>query len=367
MRVLHVIDACPPRIRELARPRPAQGFDDRVLACKLVCESIPHESRVCIIGTRQSAVRAQALGMDAPLRINPVLGSLCAAASGMSSLISAIRPDLVHWWGGQFSGGCFGRPGKAWRVEMLMGATPLGLPVWLSSGAAVVCGPEEEGTAKSGGLSLIRTESPVFATELERKETGKAIRLLLIGGDTDARLFRFFVGLIDVAGLPVQGIMPTEATQRARMRRSFRREWRTFGIDVSSSPRSDLLSQADIAIWMGGVRSAAIAIRSALASGIPVIAPPQTTRYFPESISQHCVGLNATPAELARKLIGLTTEPSLLREVGSAGKEALDPAEVNDHFARAVADAWSLQVGRDWLDPADVPHIVPRPVAEPAA
>src|SRR6185436_16928556 len=142
MRVLHLIDAGRPRMREFSRAMPGEGFDDRVLACDLVCRrSGPEfEHQVCLLGPVRAKERALRLGMVADAHIAPALGSLRHVSGPVGALISRIRPDLVHWWGPWWTGGCFGRPGKAWSFESLFGITPLGLPVWLSGGAAVVSG-----------------------------------------------------------------------------------------------------------------------------------------------------------------------------------------------------------------------------------
>jgi hypothetical protein len=112
---------------------------------------------------------------------------------------------------------------------------------------------------------------------------------------------------------------------------------------------------------MGGPGCPAIAIRSALASGVPTVAAPGAARYFPESIVGDCVGLNATPAELARKLVRLTSDASLRARVAGLARANLGSDAVNQQFAASVADAWSGHVGSAWREEAM------RTLVEPAA
>jgi hypothetical protein len=157
MRVLHVIDAGRPLLREFARPRLEETFDDRALACRLLIERSGHlhDHRVCVLGWRRAVSRAGEVGLPIDAAIPSMLGRAHLSVSRVSALVRRVRPDIVHWWHPRWTGGVFGRPGRAWRLEAILGSTPMKLPLWLSRAGALACGPAEEATARRAGLEGI--------------------------------------------------------------------------------------------------------------------------------------------------------------------------------------------------------------------
>lgn len=354
MRVLHLIDAGRPRMRELARARPGEGFDDRALSCGLVCELTRGEfdHHVCIVGSGRAANRARRLGLRPQTHICPTLGSLRFASGSIAKLITAVRPDLVHWWGPGWTGGCFGRPGKAWRLEVVMGVTPLGLPVWLCGGAAIVCGPEEGRWAAQAGLgSVVEAISPVFPAiggHTPRPSTlskDAPLTVLLLGPGADAKPLGFMCGVVAVVGRSLNPVAEIGAVQVARTRRLQHTLPGDARITIDNRPRSELLQEADVAVWMGGQGSPMVSIASAMASGIPVIAPPIAAALFPESIRSMCVALNSNVPELTRKLLALFDNPALTHAVARAAQNAIDVPARNLAFAQTIAAAWRGKVG----------------------
>ncbi len=349
MRVLHLIDAGRPRLREFTRAMPGEGFDDRVLACGLVCrETAPDfEHRVCIVGTARAEARARRLGVVPDAHISPTLGSLRHATGAVGALITSVRPDLVHWWGPGWTGGCFGRPGRAWTIETLMGATPLGLPVWLCGGAAVVCGSEEGRWAAQAGLGrIVEAISPAFpATDRAVKDAtprkdGEPLTVLLLGPGADARPLGILCGLIGVVGTPLRPTIERGAFQIARARRLQRLIPGFAPIKIDGRPRSELLNEADLAVWMGGDGSPVVSIASALASGVPVVAPPSAAPLFCDEIRGACMSLNANPPEVARKLLAFFEQPDLRGRTIRAARASVDAARRNRAFVDTIAAAW---------------------------
>lgn len=328
---------------------PGEGFDDRALACDLVRRQAGDdiEHIVCIIGTARANERAARLGVHPDYHIAPVLGSLRHTTGPVGALITKVRPDLVHWWGPGWTGGCFGRPGRAWAIEALFNATPLGLPVWLSGGAAIVCGAEEGRWAAQAGLGrIVEAIAPVFpatardAALINGRRREGHLTVLLLGPGADARPLGILCGLVGVVGTPLRPVIERGALQIPRTRRLQRLIPGPVPITIDDRPRSELLNEADLAVWMGGHGSPVVSIGSALASGVPVVAPVAAAGMFCQSIREACTSLNTNPPEVARKLLAFFEAPELRERVIREARASIDAPQRNAEFVATVVDAW---------------------------
>ncbi|MBX3377381.1 MAG: hypothetical protein KF678_10315 [Phycisphaeraceae bacterium] len=303
MRVLHVIDSGAPLLREFARARTELSFDVRARSCRLIVDSVPGDHRICLLGGGSARRRLTELGVSAELVVPPPLGRPGLAVAGMGRLLRMVRPDFVHVWNGRWTGGCVGRPGRAWRLESVAGATPMGLPFWLSSPRAFACGPMEHKRALDLGITPVSVEPPcLLDSERPRCESSHdAVRVLMLGPHADARRFVFLCTLMGEIGVPVRPIVSASSDSMRRTRHFYHLIDRPIRAVVTSRPLMSLLPTCDVALWMGGPMGPCPAnVRSALASGVPVIVPPEASWVIPDSLRPHLVARNTTSAELAR-------------------------------------------------------------------
>jgi hypothetical protein len=361
MRVLHVIDAGHPLLREFARPRLEDTFDDRVLACRELVVRSPrsYDHRVGILGGAHAVARAASLGLPIDLVVPPLLGEVHLAVGPVGKVVRAVRPDIVHWWNRRWTGGCFGRPGRAWRLESILGSTPLKVPLWLSHGGALVCGPAERMAANGADLQPFDIPPPAFAGTPIAAECDEPPRVLLLGPNADARHFLFMCGLIWGSGMKLTAVVAANAAGHARTRRVGRTFQYPVRVIISNNPRAELLAKCAAAVWMGPARpdtaSPAASIQSALAAGVPVAVPVEVEWAIPASLRPRLVGKNSTPNDLARMLIGILSDPPVLNDHGrsEAANVAFTHAALRAYEGRAMAVA-----------PADAP---PSRAQSPAA
>jgi hypothetical protein len=343
MRVLHVIDAGPPLLREFGRPRTEETFDDRVLACREVISrsSAEFDHHVCLLGWAGAAARGRTLGLGVDYVIPSMLARARLSVGRIGMLVRNVRPDMVHWWDRRWTGGCFGRPGRAWRLEAVLGSTPMKLPLWLSRGGALVCGSAERSNAMAAGLQAFDVPPPAFASRAGKPDD---MKVLLLGPGADARDFIFMCGLIWGAGMQISGLVPASGSGHERTRRVGRTFQYPVQITTSDRPRSELLSGSAAAVWMGpakpGVASPAVSITSALAAGVPVAVPFSMEWTIPAALRPRLVARNSTPNELARVLMNILGDPSVRDAVGHSGPA---PDGANHAFAGAALAAYDGQ------------------------
>ncbi len=341
MRVLHLIDAGSPILREFARPRFDVGLDDRVLACRELCLDARHEHRTCFVGPHAAAKRANSLGLSFEHVVSPLLGRPKLAVKSIGQIIRAIRPDLVHWWNDSWTAGCVGRPGRAWRLESVLGTTPMRLPLWLSRAAALTCGPAERASAAALALSIREVSPPVFVSDARPTRAVQPIgaRILLLGPGADARRFLYLCGLLGCIGLRVCAVIPVAANSLSRTRRFRHVLDQGIDVDISSAPRSELIRTCDAAVWMGGPRGPSpIAIGSAVAAGVPVIVPPEAAWAVPEPLHEMLVARNSTPNELARVVqLHFADVDQIERRMDACRP---NPGAVNARFVESVYAAY---------------------------
>lgn len=321
MRVLHVIDAGPPLLREFARSRPELSLDVRALACQLAVEASTNDHRICLIGSRSAHRRLRLLNLDPDHNIPSILGRPGLAVGEMGRLLRAVRPDLIHVWNGHWTGGCIGRPGRAWRLETVLGATPLGLPFWLSSAQALACGPYEIDRATAAGFEAVPVDAPILLSSAPRStQRTDAIRVLMLGPHADARRFVFLCTLLGRIGVTVCPVISVASDSMRRTRHFYRLIDRPLRATVTRRPVTELLQMCDLALWMGGPRGpCAASIRSALAAGVPVIVPPDGAWAIPASLHSHLVARNSTSAELARRVQACAEHPDIMKSVVELG------------------------------------------------
>jgi hypothetical protein len=318
MRVLHVIDSGPPLLREFARARTELSFDVRARSCRLIVDNAPGDHRICLLGGGSACRRLARLGVSAELVVPPPLGRPRLAVAGMGRLLRAVRPDFVHVWNGRWTGGCVGRPGRAWRLESVAGTTPMGLPFWLSSARAFACGPMEHKRALDLGITPVSVEPPcLLDSERSRCDSSDdAVRVLMLGPHADARRFVFLCTLMGEIGVPVRPIVSASSDSMRRTRHFYHLIDRPIRAVVTSRPLMSLLPRCDIALWMGGPKGpCAASVRSALASGVPVIVPPEAGWVIPEPLRPHLVARNTTSAELARLVQACAENRHQMREM----------------------------------------------------
>lgn len=345
MRVLHFIDSGSASRREFEAAAFDGGFDDRVMSCGLVrqCGETGIEQRVCIMGPADAAAHASRLGLAPDEHICPLLHKSRLAAPEVGRLVRAIRPDFVHWWGAAFSGGCFGRPGRAWRFESVAGLTPLGLPLWLTAPTALASSSVEEARARRFGFHrVVRVSSPVFpAPTVAPSRDG--VRLLLLSNEGDARQFAFVYGVLRFEEVNVEALTGPTLRRRSSASDFLRRLRLTLPEERGLQDRASQLGQTDVALWMDKEPNP-VPIRSALASGVPVVAPFNAAEFFPESMHGSCLAHNTTNAELSRVLLPLVSDSAIRDRAAEHARGAVEAVAENGAFVDAVLSAWHGRV-----------------------
>lgn len=361
MRVLHVIDSGRPFIREFARVQLDLAFDSCVLACRHVVEACGPgaDHHTCVIGSGAASVRAAELGLRIDRHIVPPLTRERLSGGQMNRMVRSVRPDIVHWWTRRFTGGCIGLPGRAWRLESLLGVTPLGLPLWLSSPTALINGPSENSAALAAGVRAIPVPSFAACPSLLRPQPRPdgTLRVLAVGECADPRKFAFLCSLMAMIGVPVVAVLPASNQSLRRVRRFSRNVERPVELEVSSAPLSTLVRTCHLGLWMGGRAGLSpLDVAAALSAGMPMVVPPDGAWAIPEPLRPFLVAGNPLPGELARVLRFHAEHPEKSREL-------LAPYLVqhSSGFTRAVLAAYEFGIPASGpaRDPRTTPSQVP--------
>jgi hypothetical protein len=183
--------------------------------------------------------------------------------------------------------------------------------------------------------------------------------VLLIGDgpEADSLRFSFLLGLMDVAGRSIVGLLPASAAHRGRGARLRRRSTRPLRVVTTNRPMLEVAPACDMAVWDAGgdgpvahrdpdAGAGAVALASVLRTGVPAIAPQCATfeALYPEAVRERCLAMNSSLPELARVLMGLADDEPGRADMGRLLQKHTADGRASEAFARAVGDAWDRVV-----------------------
>jgi hypothetical protein len=366
VRVLHLIDGS---------GEPGPRLDLCAGAAGLLAARTSGEHASCVVGPAAARRRASALGAPRGWHVAPVLRRPEAAARGVRGIGESWSPDVVQCWGAEMLGVArLAFPAGTPLVAVIEGrGGGHGLLVeWFGApltNAVLLCYDEGDRAALADewpGVEVRRvppgvvprpglTNEPRRVREALGIDPGE-IAVLLVGDapQADALRFAFLMGLMQVAGRSVVGVMPTSASGRRRGSRLRRRAIHRLRVVASDRTLLELASACDLGVWDAGgtgpvahwtpdAGAGAVAVASVLAAGVPVVAPacPTFEALYPAAAREACLARNSSLPELARLLMGLANDQAAARAIGHEVRAHAASMDGSGAFVRAVSDAWA--------------------------
>jgi hypothetical protein len=196
------------------------------------------------------------------------------------------------------------------------------------------------------------------AREMLGIDPGDLVVLLIGDGpEADSLRFSFLLGLMDVAGRSIVGVLPASAAHRGRGARLRRRSTRPLRVVTTNRPMLKVAPACDMAVWDAGgdgpvahrdpdAGAGAVALASVLGTGVPAVAPRCATfeALYPEAARERCLAMNSSLPELARVLMGLADDEPGRAEMGRLAGARAAGRNAAEAFVQVVSDAWERVV-----------------------
>lgn len=332
MRVLHVVEYGGSAQRRGVR---ASG-DLGALACASLIRATPEcEHETVLIGPTIAEDRAAACGLRTTNRITPVLGMAEGAWRGLGAwLADRGRFDVVHATG---TGGLRAARLAGVGAERIVltdvpgGSAPdarAATARWARGMRVVALTREDEQSWERAGAAARLAMAPRFADGERQADRAPDVKgdgvpvVVLAGTKADALRFVFLMGILEIRGRQVVGVMPEDASQTARALRFHRISGLEARIVLSRRSLPELIGVADAVLWDGEASQRAEAIvTSCAARAMGVACVPDVERDWPEGSR----AMRPLP-ELARLLADVLDgkwERAVTHETGGAAYEAV--------------------------------------------
>lgn len=217
-RIVHVIDVAEPSAR-----RPGSPFV-AIEACAEAVAALPEfQHRLAVVGTAAGATWAARVGLEPSAVASAPLGSPVLAWRALRAVVGAVGDDAVVQPWSDF----------AWSACRAAGYRPHPVPAGLlPSVGRLACGDREPLRTRLG----VPRDTPLVALLADP------------GWHADARRFVFMIGLLDVAGLPVAGLVGTATAHVARARRFHHEAAVGWRMPRPMQPATMLLRACDAAV-----------------------------------------------------------------------------------------------------------------------
>ncbi|MCW5777228.1 MAG: hypothetical protein KIS87_12390 [Phycisphaeraceae bacterium] len=289
----------------------------------------PHlKHTCCIIGAGEAEARAADLGLPTPDRIVAPLGRSSLALSAIRRFLRDRRPfDAVQCWTAGIEATARRACGPMTRI------LPLPSPRVLSAAAA-------DAQTRSNRADARRA--------LELTEQDFVVALLADPPNTgDARQFIFLIGLLDIAGATICGLVDARSASLARARRFHARAQINWRLLVSRHAVPSLIAACDAAAVVSRATNShdkppTELIAAAHASGVPVVAAASIVqgRLYPDEARPDCTASLGSANAIAGALLRLADDrPRLALLSDAVRRHARELVERSD-YARTLQRAW---------------------------
>lgn len=313
----------------LAPPPTGPGLDGATLACAAALRRTPdHAHTVCILGAGEAETRAADLGLPTPDRIVAPLGRTALALSGLRRFVRDRGPfDAVQCW----------TKGIETTARRACGPTARILPL-----------PSAHVLAAAAADSDSRTDRASARITLELDEHDFAVALLADPPSAgDARQFIFLVGLLDIAGTTICGLVDARSASLPRARRFHARAQINWRLLVTRRAIPSLIAACDAAAVVARPTDThapppAALIAAAHATGVPVVAATRIVQepLYPDEARDHCAAALGSANAIAGALLRLTGDrPRLAALSDAVRRHARELVERSD-YARTLDLAW---------------------------
>ncbi|MCL4742463.1 MAG: hypothetical protein KJZ54_09710 [Phycisphaerales bacterium] len=323
-----------PRVLHLLTPPPTgHGLDGATIACAAAVRRTPaFKHTVCIVGAGEAETRCADLGLRTTDRIVAPLGRPALALNGLRRFVRDRAPfDAVQCWGADLGTTARRACGPMTRI----------LPV---PPAHVL-----DAAAADGGARADRAAAR-HALELNDREF--VVGLLADPPTTgDARRFIFLIGLLDIAGTTICGLVDARSAWLARARRFHARAQINWRLLVTRRPLASLIAACDAAAVVAPATDPHAPppsglIAAAHASGVPVVAAANIVqgRLYPDEARAHCAASLGSANAIAGTLLRLANDRPRTAALSDAVRPHARDLVERSGYAGTLERAWR---GRD--------------------
>lgn len=337
MRVLHLVEYAGPAFRRGTR----SAGDLGALACASLIRGIPEcEHEAVLIGPTSAEDRAAACGLRTTDRITAVLGAPEGAWRGLASWLDDRGGfDVVHATGvGGYRAARLAGVGarRIVMTDVSGGSAPDMRAVtarWARGARIVALTREDERAWREAGAFVRLAGGPRFAeggnrTDRASRGVGDGVPVVALAGEeADALRFVFLMGMLEIRGRQVIGVMREDARQSARALRFVRMSRLGTRIVLSGRSLPEMLGVADAVVWDGGAsRRAGGIVTAGLARAMGVACVPDV-----EGVLGDGFRASLPLPELARRLADV---------LDGAGTDAAPREREGAAYEAAVREAW---------------------------
>ena len=321
------------RLLHLLTPPPTgRGLDSATLACAAaVRRTTEHAHTVCIVGGSGAETRCGELGLRTTDRIVAPLGRPALALNGLRRFVRDRAPfDAVQCWDA----------GLETTARRACGPT-----------ARVLSVPSPGVLAAAAADAGAQTDRADARHALELDEDDFVVALLADPPTTgDARQFIFLIGLLDIAGTTISGLVDARSASLARARRFHARAQINWRLLVARRAVPSLIAACDAAAVVaratdphGPPPSALIA--AAHASGVPVVAAASIVqgRLYPDEARDDCAASLGSANAIAGALLRLANDRSRHATLSDAVRRHARDLVARSDYAGTLERAWRGQ------------------------
>lgn len=334
-RVLHVVEATP--CTPAARVRGGAASDQPALACAGAIHALPGDlHRVIVLGPPGAAAHAASLGLRVDVDLSPPLGQPALAWRGLRRAVRGLGPfDVFQPW----SDGAVRACGWAGLPRRVIAGPPIGV----SPAVSVTSGRSRAEIRASLGV-------------------GDAMPVVGLLADpawlADARRFVYMIGLLDVAGIPVAGVVDPRTSHLARARRFHAEAAVSWRLLLPDAPLASVLHACDLAVVVPPAPHRELSpcdrawarwsIARAHALGVPVIAGVEWLAGAAPVESMASLGAGGGAlTEVARLLARLAEDADERATVSERVRAGAVSAADEGAFARDMSSLWDGGAGPD--------------------
>lgn len=331
--VVHVIDPTPAGMADGRAGLLGRGAaaDVAVLACAAAIHATPEDAHaVVVIGGADAAEHARALGLGIHAAVAPPLGHAGLAARTLRRAVRALGgADVLQPWSDRARTAC--------RLAVLGQGAVAPVPSSLLPPLDQAVGPARHTARETLGVP---DDVPMVALLADPWR------------HADARRFVYMVGLLDVAGIPVAGLIDRRAAHVSRARRFHAEAGVRWRMLLPGEPTARLLHACDLAVIVPpGVRAEPTASERAWITwsvlrahllGVPVIGAdawlPEEAMPRETAAALHARSESVT--DIGRRLASIAEDPGVLRGLGTAVRESAARFVAARPFADDLRSLW---------------------------
>ena len=305
--------------------------DIAVLACAEAIRARGADAHaVIVIGTRAAARHAERLGLRVDALAPAVLGHGGLAARGLRRVVRELGgADVLQPWSERSRTAC--------RLAALGGGAVAPVPTGLWPSLSEPVGSERGAARARLG---VHDDTPIVALLADPLR------------HADARRFVYMIGLLDVAGIPVAGLIDRRAGHVARARRFHTEAGVGWRLLVPSEPTGRLVHGCELAVVVSPeVRASLRADEAAWVSwsvlrahllGVPVVGGEDWLpgEAWPTDGADVLRAKSESVTDIGRQLAEIASDRARLADLAAAVRGAAAGFATSERFGEALAAVW---------------------------